>query len=118
MAPVKTNIEQALETMKASGLKYTKKRELLMSYLIKRNRYVSAREVYEFMNETFKGVSYDTVYRNLHDFERLELLEKTELNGEQKFRFRCCQEVETMMKVRVVVVDNAPELWEKMKGIF
>ena len=75
MAPVKTNIEQALETMKASGLKYTKKRELLMSYLIKRNRYVSAREVYEFMNETFKGVSYDTVYRNLHDFERLELLE-------------------------------------------
>ncbi|MDU1990060.1 MAG: transcriptional repressor, partial [Enterococcus faecalis] len=29
MAPVKTNIEQALETMKASGLKYTKKRELL-----------------------------------------------------------------------------------------
>ena len=45
MAPVKTNIEQALETMKASGLKYTKKRELLMSYLIKRNRYVSAREV-------------------------------------------------------------------------
>lgn len=84
MAPVKTNIEQALETMKASGLKYTKKRELLMSYLIKRNRYVSAREVYEFMNETFKGVSYDTVYRNLHDFERLELLEKTELNGEQK----------------------------------
>ncbi|MGO2787990.1 MAG: transcriptional repressor, partial [Enterococcus faecalis] len=24
----------------------------------------------------------------------LELLEKTELNGEQKFRFRCCQEVE------------------------
>ena len=72
MAPVKTNIEQALETMKASGLKYTKKRELLMSYLIKRNRYVSAREVYEFMNETFKGVSYDTVYRNLHDFERLE----------------------------------------------
>ena len=46
-----------------------------MSYLIKRNRYVSAREVYEFMNETFKGVSYDTVYRNLHDFERLELLE-------------------------------------------
>ncbi|HBI2066776.1 TPA: transcriptional repressor [Enterococcus faecalis] len=94
MAPVKTNIEQALEIMKASGLKYTKKRELLMSYLIKRNRYVSAREVYEFMNETFKGVSYDTVYRNLHDFERLELLEKTELNGEQKFRFRCCQEVE------------------------
>ena len=99
MAPVKTNIEQALETMKASGLKYTKKRELLMSYLIKRNRYVSAREVYEFMNETFKGVSYDTVYRNLHDFERLELLEKTELNGEQKFRFRCCQEVEHQTKI-------------------
>lgn len=94
MVQTKSTIQQSLETMKANGLKYTKKREALITYLIKRNRYVSAREVYEYMNEEFKGVSYDTIYRNLHDFEGLELLEVTELNGEKKFRFRCCHEIE------------------------
>lgn len=68
--------------MKVSGLKYIKKWELLMSYLIKWNWYVFVCEVYEFMNEIFKGVSYDMVYCNLYDFECLELLEKIELNGE------------------------------------
>jgi Fur family zinc uptake transcriptional regulator len=93
MIQTKSAVQQALETMKENGLKHTKKREALITFLIKRNRYVSAREVYEFMNEQFKGVSYDTVYRNLHDFEALALLEVTELNGESKFRFRCCHEV-------------------------
>lgn len=84
-------IESALETMKANGLKYTKKREAMISYLIRRNRYVSAREVYDFMQNDYQGISYDTIYRNLHDFETLNLLEETELNGEKKFRFQCCQ---------------------------
>ena len=45
MVQTKSTIQQSLETMKANGLKYTKKREALITYLIKRNRYVSAREV-------------------------------------------------------------------------
>lgn len=88
-----SKIEQALGTMKDHGLKYTKKREMMITYLIKRNRYVSAKDVYEFMNQHFKGVSYDTIYRNLHDFEALDLVETTDLNGEKKFRFVCCQHV-------------------------
>ncbi|MFV0561367.1 MAG: Fur family transcriptional regulator [Enterococcus sp.] len=86
-----TLIEQSLEALKASGLKYTKKREAMLTYLIKRNRYVAAREVHAYMDELFPGVSYDTIYRNLHDFSELDLLEETDLNGEMKFRFHCCQ---------------------------
>ena len=67
-----TLIEQSLETLKNNGFKYTKKREALLTYLVKRNRYVSAKEVFDYMNQEFKGVSYD-------------------LNGEMKFRFHCCQ---------------------------
>ncbi|EOL42119.1 fur family transcriptional regulator [Enterococcus phoeniculicola] len=86
-----TLIQQSLDCLKENGLKYTKKREALLTYLIKRNRYVSAREVHEFMQEDFPGLSYDTIYRNLHDFSELDLLEETDLNGEMKFRFHCCQ---------------------------
>lgn len=59
----------------------------MITYLIRRNRYISAREVYEFMNQEYQGVSYDTIYRNLHDFENLDLLETTDLNGEKSFVF-------------------------------
>ena len=86
-----TLIEQSLEILKNNGFKYTKKREALLTYLIKRNRYVSAKEVFDYMNQEFKGVSYDTIYRNLHAFSELDLLEETDLNGETKFRFHCCQ---------------------------
>ena len=86
-----TLVEQSLETLKNNGFKYTKKREAMLTYLVKRNRYVSAKEVFDYMNQEFKGVSYDTVYRNLHDFSELDLLEETDLNGEMKFRFHCCQ---------------------------
>ncbi|MGM0124977.1 fur family transcriptional regulator [Enterococcus sp. AZ194] len=86
-----TLIQQSLDCLKDNGLKYTKKREALLTYLIKRNRYVSAKEVHHFMQESFPGLSYDTIYRNLHDFSELDLLEETDLNGEMKFRFHCCQ---------------------------
>lgn len=86
-----TLLEQAVLTMKENGFKHTKKREELLTYLVKRNRYVSAKEVHEHLNERFPGLSYDTVYRNLHDFSEINLLEETDLNGEMKFRFHCCQ---------------------------
>ncbi len=50
-----TLIEQSLETLKNNGFKYTKKREALLTYLVKRNRYVSAKEVFDYMNQEFKG---------------------------------------------------------------
>ncbi|MHC5249093.1 Fur family transcriptional regulator [Enterococcus sp. HY326] len=82
-------IEEALQTLKENGFKYTKKRATIIEFLAKKNRYVSAREVHEFMNQEFPGVSYDTVYRNLHDFSDFEILEETDLNGEMKFRIHC-----------------------------
>lgn len=50
-----TLIEQSLETLKNNDFKYTKKREALLTYLVKRNRYVSAKEVFDYMNQESKG---------------------------------------------------------------
>lgn len=83
-------LELAMQQLKESGYKYTKKREEMMQFLIRQDRYLSAKEVYEFMNRKYPGISYDTIYRNLNDFSEIDLLEETELNGEKKFRFHCC----------------------------
>lgn len=83
-------IDQAMQTLKEHGLKYTKKRETMITFLARSNRYVAARDLHTYMNEKYPGLSYDTIYRNLHDFSEIGILEETELNGEMKFRFHCC----------------------------
>ncbi|WP_275469736.1 Fur family transcriptional regulator [Vagococcus intermedius] len=83
------HLEEALKVMKTQGFKYTKKREAMLQFLIEEDKYTSAKEVYDFMSDDYAGISYDTIYRNLHDFSKIDLLEVTELNGEKKFRFHC-----------------------------
>ncbi|MGY3749439.1 Fur family transcriptional regulator [Vagococcus acidifermentans] len=84
-----TKLNDALAVLKKEGLKLTTKRKDILAYLFEENRYVSAKEVYDSLSATYTGMSYDTVYRNLHDFEQLSLIEVTELDGEKKFRFHC-----------------------------
>jgi Fur family zinc uptake transcriptional regulator len=91
MEKAMTLVEQALNVLKEQGYKNTKKREALITYLIKNNRYCSAKEIHQFLETKFAGISFDTVYRNLHDFCDIELVEETDLNGEMKFRYHCCQ---------------------------
>lgn len=82
-------IDLALEKMKEHGFKYTKRREMLLTFLAEADKYTSAKEVYEYMSQQFAGISYDTIYRNLKDFSDMHLLEETEWDGEKKFRFHC-----------------------------
>ncbi|WP_314059992.1 Fur family transcriptional regulator [uncultured Vagococcus sp.] len=82
-------IDLALEKMKEHGFKYTKRREMLLTFLAEADKYTSAKEVYEYMSQQFSGISYDTIYRNLKDFSDMHLLEETEWDGEKKFRFHC-----------------------------
>ncbi|GMA45790.1 Fur family transcriptional regulator [Tetragenococcus muriaticus] len=82
-------IKEAMQQIKDYGFKYTKKRETIISYLAKANRYVAAKEVHDFLSQKYTGISYDTIYRNLHDFATIGILEDTELEGEMKFRFNC-----------------------------
>jgi len=82
-------IKEAMQQLKEHGFKYTKKRETIISYLAKTNRYVAAKELHDFLSRKYTGISYDTIYRNLRDFASIGILEDTELEGEMKFRFNC-----------------------------
>lgn len=82
-------IAESLAIMKENGLKYTKRREEILTFLAQEDRYIGATEIFDYMSQKYKGMSYDTVYRNLKDFTKLHLLEETELMGEKKYRFHC-----------------------------
>lgn len=82
-------VSEALDALKESGLKTTKKREEMLRYLLNEDKYISAKEVYQHMNQLYSGISFDTIYRNLNDFTKFDIIESTDLNGEKKFRFHC-----------------------------
>lgn len=89
MVVICLNVEHALRLMKEKGYKYTGKREEMIRIFDREKRYLSAKEILEYMQKEYPDLSFDTIYRNLTLFEELEILEGTELNGERKFRIRC-----------------------------
>ena len=83
------SVKGALKILKASGKKHTQTREQMLRYLAQSNRYVSAKEIHLNLSEISPSLSQDTVYRNLHEFSQMGILEETELNSEMHFRFHC-----------------------------
>lgn len=82
-------LEEAKKRMKKNSLKYTKKRKVLLDILMKEKKYLSAREVQERIEKVYPSISQDTIYRNLHLFVELGIVESTEINGEKRFQSSC-----------------------------
>lgn len=83
------SVNDAIKTLKNEGHKMTHRRKTILNYFYQTNGYRTARNLYEHMEAEFPGISYDTVYRNLHLFHDLNILESTSLNAEKHFRLNC-----------------------------
>ncbi|WP_202078616.1 Fur family transcriptional regulator [Caldalkalibacillus salinus] len=83
------NVEQALQTLKDNGYKYTGKREEMIRIFDRETRYMSAKEMFELMRQDYPSLSFDTIYRNLSLFQDLNIVEYTELSGERIYRLTC-----------------------------
>lgn len=82
-------LKDALEILEESKLKITERRVQMIEIMYQKNRYLSAKEVKAELENNYPGISPDTVYRNLHSFSELNILEETEFNGEKFFRANC-----------------------------
>lgn len=83
------SLTEALDTLKEKGYKLTDKRKDMLAALYHQQKHLSAKDVRELLNDTHPQISPDTIYRNLHTFSEIGLLEETEFNGEKYFRARC-----------------------------
>lgn len=85
------NIDEALALLRELGFKLTERRKVIIQFFIDRNRYCTAKELNDYLETIYEGISFDTVYRNLHLFTDVGILETTELDGEKHFQIACLQ---------------------------
>lgn len=83
------NTNDAIKILKDNDLKYTKKREDMINIFVKEDKYINAKHIQQQLDKDYPGISFDTIYRNLHLFKDLKIIESTELDGEMKFRIAC-----------------------------
>lgn len=116
--------EEILQRLKTAGFKFTGKRREIVDLFVKNpDRYLSAKEVYELIQDKFPNVSVDTIYRTLAllvDQRVLETMEFTE--DAARYRLTCHRQHHHHMVClgcgRTFPLDDCPmdELSEKMNG--
>ncbi|MBN6205464.1 transcriptional repressor [Ralstonia pickettii] len=83
------DMKEAVELLKNKGFKTTTRRKDILTFFDKADGYRTAKDLLQFMEGKYQGISFDTVYRNLHLYNEMGILETTELNGEKHFRMNC-----------------------------
>lgn len=82
-------IDEAIQTLKDKGHKTTRRRQDILTFFTQADGFRTAKELHDYMTTLYDGISFDTVYRNLHLFNDVGILDTTELNGEKHFRIKC-----------------------------
>lgn len=83
------DVQRAIQLLQHEGYKVTKPRENMLQYFEAEDGYRTAKDFMTFTEENYASMSFDTVYRNLHLYHSLGILEATELEGEKHFRMNC-----------------------------
>ncbi len=91
---METSTEAILQKLKQAGLKFTGKRQETVDLFVRnKDKYLSAKEVYEHVKATFPSVSYDTIYRTLATLLEHNIIEHMEFSDDAaKYRLKCHEE--------------------------
>lgn len=83
------NLQDAIIILKEKGYKTTGKRKDILEFFASEDGYRSAKDLIAHLESKYGAISFDTIYRNLHLYHDLGILEKTDLNEEKHFRLSC-----------------------------
>ncbi len=91
---METTTEAILHKLKRAGLKFTGKRQEAVDLFVRnKDKFLSAKEVYESVKVTFPSVSYDTIYRTLATLLEQNIIEHMEFSDDAaKYRLKCHEE--------------------------
>ncbi len=84
--------EQIIDIMSKQGLRITDQRRTLARLFAEAPGYLTAKDVYEYMERKYSGLSFDTVYRNLRVMQELGVLEQIVFEDGVKFKSHCSQD--------------------------
>lgn len=86
MAVSRNELKQALDTLKATGVRITPQRHAILEYLIKSMSHPTADEIYKALEGKFPNMSVATVYNNLRVFREVGLVKELTY-GDSSSRF-------------------------------
>lgn len=113
------NVEKAIKLLRKNKLKVTKRRKDIIQYFYDEDGYRTAKDIMEYMEAIHPSMSFDTIYRNLHLYHSLDILESTTLNGEKHFRMNCttkhhhhfiCNDCGSTKKLPVCPMDDVNQM--------
>lgn len=78
--------------MSRAGMRVTEQRKSLARLFTRAGKSLTPKDVYEYMDKQYPGLSFDTVYRNLRIWHEMGILEQFILEDGVKFKLRCAED--------------------------
>ncbi|KRL95027.1 Fur family transcriptional regulator [Limosilactobacillus equigenerosi] len=113
-------LKQALATVRQHGIRVTKQRQSLLELLAATpDRYLNITELDDQMRAIYPGVSHNTIYRNLTEFNELGIVEITQRRQGKAVKLKCddpihghhhhfiCQRCGRVQEIRLPEIDPA-----------
>jgi len=91
--PVHETTASILQALKEAGYKFTGKRRAVVDLFVEnRDRYFSAKEVYDHVSQIYPSVSFDTIYRTLGILVEQNVIEPMEFADDRaRYRLQCAR---------------------------
>ncbi len=87
---MKALVDVAIKILQKNGYRITKQRQSLLKYLSGfRNQYVDITTVDEYLHQLYPGMSHNTIYRNLKEFDEMGIVEQRTKNGSTMVKYQC-----------------------------
>ncbi|KRL77944.1 Fur family transcriptional regulator [Secundilactobacillus paracollinoides] len=83
-------LTQAIDVLKKNHLKVTKQRKALLTYLLdNQDHYHDVTLVDDYMRQQFPGMSHNTIYRNIKEFEQAGMVEQRVEGDQARVKYQC-----------------------------